>query len=83
MLVFFTRFGFTEDKSMLKSSLIVIEGDEAAMSKTEKGEVENGIQWTGSSCWCIRNVVNGTVSVSIIDENLSGAAERTGVCDPR
>jgi hypothetical protein len=45
-LVFFTRFGFTEDGSMLRPSLIVIERDggcEAAMSKTEKGETENGI----------------------------------------
>ena len=45
-LVFFnTKFGFTEDGSMLRSSLIVIERDgfEAATSKTEKGEVVNGI----------------------------------------
>lgn len=41
-----TRFGFTEDGSMLRSSLIIIEqgdGCEAATSKTAKGDVENGI----------------------------------------
>ena len=45
-LVFFTKFGFTEDGTMLRSLLIIIERDggcEPAMSKTEKGEVENGI----------------------------------------
>ena len=75
---------------MLSCSLIVVEqdgGTEAATSKIEKGEVENGIHWTGSPCWCIRNVVNGTV-FCIIDENLrgenpSGAAERTATWDPR
>ena len=52
-IVFFTKFGFTEDGSKLRSSLIVIERDggcEAATSKIEKGEVENGIHRTGSPC---------------------------------
>ena len=46
LIFFFTRFGFTEDGSMLRFSFIVIGLDgryEAVMSKTEKGEVENGI----------------------------------------
>ena len=71
---------------MLRSSLIVIERDgkcEAATSKTEKGEVENGIHWTGCLNWCNRDLVNGTVFSSIKVENLSGAAERTAMWDPR
>jgi len=83
-----TRFGFTEDMSMLRSSLIVIERDggcEAAMSKIEKGEVENGTHRTDFPCWCRRDVENGTVSssLSIKEWDLSGAAERTAAWDPR
>lgn len=79
-------FSFTEDGSMLRSSLIVMERDggcEAATSKTEKGNVENGIHWTGSPCWCSRNLVNGTVSIPLKIGHLSGAAERTAMSDPR
>ena len=68
---------------MLRSSLIVIERNEAATSKAEKGETENGIHWTVSPYWCSKSVVNGTVSVSIKEGNLSGAAERTAAWDPR
>ena len=71
---------------MLRSSLIVIERDgecEAATSKTEKGEVENGTHWTGSPCWCSRDVVNGTVFACFKRKKLSGAAERTPMWDPR
>ena len=71
---------------MLKSSLIIMERDdeyERVMSKTEKGEVENGIQWTGSPCCSIRELVNGTVSVRARSGHRSGAAERTAMSDPK
>jgi hypothetical protein len=71
---------------MLKSWLIIIERDggcEAAMSKTENGDVENGIHWTGSPCCCIRNGVKGTVSLCLKNGQRSGAAERTAMSDPR
>ena len=45
-ILVFTRFGFPEDGLMLRSSLIVIERDrgcESVVTKTQKGEVENGI----------------------------------------
>lgn len=83
---FLTRFDFTEDRLMLRLSLIAIERNwdcEAAMSKAEKGEVENGIHSTVSPCWCRRDVVNGTVSVDNKDEELNGAAERTAMWNPR
>jgi hypothetical protein len=86
VLFYFTRFGFTEDGSMLRYSLIVIERDgesEAATSKTEKGEIENGIHWTGSPCWCSKDVVNRVVFVLSKDEILSGAAESKGEWEPR
>ena len=70
-ILVFTRFGFPEDGLMLRSSLIVIEWDrgcESVVTKTQKGEVENGIHWTGSPCRCSRDVVNGAVLPSMNDE---------------
>jgi hypothetical protein len=58
-------------------------GYEEATSKTEKGDVENGIHSTGSPCWCSKNLVNGTDSRCLKSGHLSGAAERTAMSEPR